>query len=70
MILKSHIPIHCSLMLLACSILSPYIFYIPRYKWIASDPQLNIDLVEINKVGDSIALSHLRYDEAAKMLGV
>ena len=41
-----------------------------RGKWIATDPQLNIDLVATNKNGERIALSHLRSDEAAQMLGV
>lgn len=41
-----------------------------RGKRVASDPQLNIDLVATNTNGESVTLSHLRSDEAAEMVGV
>jgi len=41
-----------------------------RGKWVASDPHSNLDLIASDKNGDRIALSHLRSDEAAEMLGV
>ena len=41
-----------------------------RCKWIASGPQLNIDLISSDKNVHRIALSHLRSNEAAEILGV
>ena len=47
------------------------IYYVwKRGKWIASDPQLNIDLIASDKNDDRISLSHLRSNEAAEVLGV
>lgn len=39
-------------------------------KWVASDPQLDLDMGTTDKDGESRALSHLRCDEATEMLGV
>ena len=39
-------------------------------KWIATDPDVGIDLLATDISGERIALSHLRCDEAAEMLGV
>ena len=40
-----------------------------RGKWVAADPHSNLDLIASDKNGNRIALSHLRSDEAAEMLG-
>ena len=39
-------------------------------KWIATDPDISIDLMAYDMNGKRIRLSHLRCDEAVKILGV
>ena len=41
-----------------------------RGKWVASDPDVNLDLVANDVNGTRVSLSRLRCDEAAQMLGV
>ena len=41
-----------------------------RGKWVASDPDVNLDLVANDVDGTRVSLSRLRCDEAAQMLGV
>ena len=41
-----------------------------RGKWVASDPEVNFDLVATDVDGSRVSLSRLRCDEAAEILGV
>ena len=41
-----------------------------RGKWIATDPDIELYLTSIDRNGERMALSYLKCDEAAEMLGV
>ena len=41
-----------------------------RDKWIATDPDVELDLIETDMNRERMDLSHLKFDEAAEMLGV